>query len=134
MEFAVIISRSTVMRDSSHKCIFCAEEVKKRILMEQGTVYAIEDMYPVTMGHLLVITYRHTPDFFTMTPEERHDAELLLLSLKDQIMRYDSTVQGFNIGINCGVVAGQSVMHAHFHLIPRREGIELFNKQFDYLR
>ncbi len=65
--------------------------------------------------------------------EERHDAQLLLIALKDQIMRYDSTVQGFNIGINCGAIAGQSVLHAHFHLIPRREGIGLFNKRFDYL-
>ena len=118
----------------SHPCMFCSEEVKSRILMEQGTVYVIEDLYPVTHGHLLIIPFRHTLDYFTMTDEERLDAQQMLIALKEQIMRYDSTVQGFNIGINCGVAAGQSIFHAHIHLIPRREGIELFNKHFDYLR
>jgi diadenosine tetraphosphate (Ap4A) HIT family hydrolase len=119
---------------STHKCLFCSEEVKHRILMTQGTVYVIEDLYPVTHGHLLVIPFRHTLDYFSMTDEERLDAQKVLIALKEQITQYDSTVQGFNIGINCGVAAGQSVMHAHFHLIPRREGIELFNKHFDYLK
>jgi diadenosine tetraphosphate (Ap4A) HIT family hydrolase len=122
------------MLGSSHTCMFCSEEIKNRILMTQGTVYVIEDLYPVTHGHLLIIPFRHTLDYFTMTDEERLDAQQLLLALKGQIMRYDSTVQGFNIGINCGAAAGQSVMHAHIHLIPRREGIELFNKHFPYLR
>jgi diadenosine tetraphosphate (Ap4A) HIT family hydrolase len=97
-------------------------------------VYVIEDLYPVTHGHLLIIPFCHTLDYFTMTDEERLDPRQLLIALKQQIMRYDSTVQGFNIGINCGAVAGQSVLHAHIHLIPWREGIELFNKYFDYLR
>ena len=118
----------------SHPCMFCSEEVKSRILMEQGTVYVIEDLYPVTHGHLLIIPYRHTLDYFTMTDAERLDAQQVLLALKEQITRYDSTVKGFNIGINCGVAAGQSVLHAHIHFIPRREGIGLFNKHFDYLR
>jgi len=117
-----------------HACPFCTEGVKGHILMTQGTVYVIEDLYPVTSGHLLVIPFRHTLDYFTMTDEERLDAQQLLIALKEQITRYDSTVQGFNIGINCGVAAGQSVLHAHIHLIPRREGIGLFNKHFDYLR
>ena len=118
----------------SHPCMFCSEEVKSRILMEQGTVYVIEDLYPVTHGHLLIIPYRHTLDYFTMTDAERLDAQQVLLALREQITRYDSTVKGFNIGINCGVAAGQSVLHAHIHFIPRREGIGLFNKHFDYLR
>lgn len=122
------------MRGLLHPCTFCSEEVKHRILMTQGTVYVVEDLYPVTHGHLLVITFRHTLDYFTMTDEERLDAQKVLIALKEQITQYDSTVQGFNIGINCGRVAGQSVLHAHIHLIPRREGIELFNKHFDYLK
>jgi len=115
------------------KCAFCSDEVRHRILMEQGTVFAIEDLYPVTQGHLLVVPHRHTLDYFSMTDEERFDAQLMLIALRDQIMRYDSTVQGFNIGINCGPVAGQSILHAHIHLIPRREGIDLCGKRFDYL-
>jgi diadenosine tetraphosphate (Ap4A) HIT family hydrolase len=117
-----------------HTCLFCSEEVKRRILMTQGTVYVIEDLYPVTHGHLLVIPFRHTLDYFTMNDEERLDAQRVLIALKEQITQYDSTVQGFNIGINCGVAAGQSVLHAHIHLIPRREGIGLFSKHFEYLK
>ncbi|MGD0585813.1 MAG: HIT family protein [Oryzomonas sp.] len=117
----------------ARKCVFCSDEIRHRILMEQGTVYAVEDLYPVTQGHLLVVPYRHTLDYFSMTDEERFDAQQMLLALREQIVRYDSTVEGFNIGINCGLAAGQSILHAHIHLIPRREGIELFNKHFDYL-
>jgi diadenosine tetraphosphate (Ap4A) HIT family hydrolase len=122
------------MFGSSHPCMFCSEEVKHRILMEQGAVYVVEDLYPVTHGHLLIIPFRHTLDYFTMTDEERLDTQKLLIVLREQIIQYDSTVLGFNIGINCGAVAGQTVPHAHIHLIPRREGIELFKKHFDYLR
>ena len=122
------------MLGSSRICTFCSEEVKSRILMEQGTVYVIEDLYPVTHGHLLVIPFRHTLDYFTMTDEERLDAQKVLIALREQITQYDSTVEGFNIGINCGRAAGQSVLHAHIHLIPRRVGIELFNKNFAYLK
>ncbi|GFE61148.1 HIT family protein [Geobacter sp. AOG2] len=117
----------------ARKCVFCSDAIHHRVLMELGTVFAVEDLYPVTQGHLLVVPYRHTLDYFSMTDEERSDAQRLLIALREQIMRYDSTVQGFNIGINCGPVAGQSILHAHIHLIPRREGIELGNKHFDYL-
>ncbi|MFZ0449517.1 MAG: HIT family protein [Desulfatiglandaceae bacterium] len=66
---------------------------------------------------------RHTPDFFTMTPRERRDAEALILWLKDDdILKHDPSVVGFNLGINCGEAAGQTIMHAHVHLIPRRLG------------
>jgi diadenosine tetraphosphate (Ap4A) HIT family hydrolase len=122
------------MFGSSHTCTFCSDEIKKQILMEQGTVFVIEDLYPVTRGHLLIIPFRHTLDYFTMTDEERLDAQQALFALKDHFTRFDSTVVGFIIGINCGEAAGQSVLHAHIHLIPRREGIALFSKHFDYLK
>ena len=77
---------------------------------------------PVTEGHLLVIPYRHTSDWFTMTADERADSESLLAALRNQVIRDDPTVTGFNIGMNCGEVAGQTVMHAHIHLISRRVG------------
>jgi diadenosine tetraphosphate (Ap4A) HIT family hydrolase len=57
-----------------------------------------------------------------MTPRERRDAEALILSLKDDILKNDHSVVGFNVGINCGEAAGQTIMHAHVHLIPRRLG------------
>ena len=117
----------------TRKCAFCSDEIRHRVLMEQGTVFAVEDLYPVTQGHLLVIPHRHTLDYFSMTDEERLDAQRMLIALREQIQRYDSTVQGFNIGVNCGPVAGQSILHAHIHLIPRREGIDLASKHFGYL-
>jgi diadenosine tetraphosphate (Ap4A) HIT family hydrolase len=83
---------------------------------------AIEDKHPVTKGHILVVPLRHTPDFFSMTHEEKKDADSLIWMLRDKIEKTDSTVSGFNIGVNCGKSAGQTIMHAHIHLIPRRDG------------
>jgi diadenosine tetraphosphate (Ap4A) HIT family hydrolase len=57
-----------------------------------------------------------------MTPEEHRDAEDLLAKLRKQILESDPTVVGFNVGANCGEAAGQTIEHAHIHLIPRRAG------------
>lgn len=101
-------------------CPFC--DPGKRVVAENGTVIAIEDRHPVSPGHLLVIPRRHTPDYFSMTPREARDAEKLLRCLRNKIQESDPAVEGFNVGINCGEAAGQTVMHAHIHLIPRRKG------------
>jgi diadenosine tetraphosphate (Ap4A) HIT family hydrolase len=103
-------------------CIFCSDEILERKIAENGPVFAIEDKFPVTSNHLLVIPKRHTPDYFSMTSLERQCAEELLRYLKNHVASQDKAVTGFNIGTNCGEVAGQSVMHAHVHLIPRRAG------------
>lgn len=102
-------------------CIFCSEEITDRIVASNQTVYAIEDKYPVTQGHLLIIPYRHTADYFSMTQEERADAEDLIRVLRNKVLQEDKSVTAFNIGMNCGESAGQTVMHAHIHLIPRRQ-------------
>ena len=104
------------------ECPFCGENVKRRIVKEYGTVIAVRDKYPVSEYHTLVLPRRHTPDFFTMTSRERNDAEKFVLLLKDEILKNDASVVGFNIGINCGEAAGQTILHAHIHLIPRRQG------------
>ena len=101
-------------------CPFCYPE--RRIIDENDSVFAIEDQFPVTAGHLLIIPKRHTPDYFKMTTHERRDAEELLRVLQSGIKERDKTVTGFNVGMNCGQAAGQTVMHAHIHLIPRRNG------------
>lgn len=103
-------------------CPFCSEKVRYRAEAVNDSVFAVRDAYPVTPGHMLVIPYRHTADFFTMTPDERADAQSLIQQLKLEIQDLDPEVRGFNIGSNCGRAAGQTVMHAHIHLIPRREG------------
>jgi diadenosine tetraphosphate (Ap4A) HIT family hydrolase len=103
-------------------CIFCDPAKISQKVAENGTVYAIEDKYPVSLHHTLIVPLRHTPDYFTMTSQERHDAEDLLRYLRNNISNLDSKVIGFNVGANCGDAAGQTIMHAHIHLIPRRRG------------
>jgi diadenosine tetraphosphate (Ap4A) HIT family hydrolase len=103
-------------------CDFCEPKVEGRIVEECESAVAIQDKHPVTQGHLLVLPRRHTPDLFGMVERERLDANNLLRILKFRIQREDSSVTGFNVGMNCGEDAGQTVMHAHIHLIPRRRG------------
>ena len=104
------------------KCPFCGDRVENRIVEENATAIAIRDKYPVTKYHTLIIPRRHTPDFFTMTSQERKDTEALVLLMKKKILEKDFSVTGFNMGVNCGESAGQTIMHAHMHLIPRRDG------------
>ena len=106
----------------SSDCPFCTPEIRERIVAEQGTVFAVHDRFPVTEGHLLILPFRHTPDWFSLTEEERRDADALIFFLRDKIRGEDPTVTGFNIGMNCGASAGQTIFHAHIHLIPRRDG------------
>jgi ATP adenylyltransferase len=103
-------------------CQFCRLNLKDRVVAELGSVFAVADRHPVTEGHHLIIPKRHVPDWFSMTEKERREADELTLILKSRIMAEDPAVSGFNIGINCGGCAGQTVFHAHIHLIPRRNG------------
>ena len=82
----------------------------------------VPDLYPVSAGHLLIVPVEHFVDFFELPDELRRVINLLLIKHRNRILTEDSTVSGFNVGMNCGVSAGQTVMHAHIHLIPRREG------------
>jgi diadenosine tetraphosphate (Ap4A) HIT family hydrolase len=103
-------------------CVFCDAKTRDRIVAAVGSVWAIADRYPVSEGHHLIIPKRHTPDWFSMTDRERSDAQALVLLLKERLARADSCITGFNIGVNCGKSAGQTIFHAHIHLIPRRNG------------
>ncbi len=100
-------------------CPFC-NGVK--LVSKNNSVFAIKDNYPVTKGHHLIIPFRHTDDYFTMTKTERDDATELIRVLKKKLEQKDPTITGFNIGMNSGESAGQTVMHSHIHLIPRRDG------------
>jgi ATP adenylyltransferase len=103
-------------------CRFCPGKIKTLVVAELDSVWAVRDRHPVSEGHHLIIPKRHAPDWFSMTEKERRDAEALLIILKSRISAADRTVTGFNIGMNCGESAGQTVFHAHIHLIPRRDG------------
>ena len=103
-------------------CAFRPDKINSKIIEEHDSVFAIEDNYPVAKGHLLILPRRHTPDFFSMTSDEAKDAERLLRRMREKLLHQDATIAGFNIGINGGILAGQTIMHAHIHLIPRRNG------------
>lgn len=83
---------------------------------------ALEDRYPVTEGHMLVSPLRHTPSFFDLGASEQKACFMLLEDLKNSALKKDPTITGFNLGINDGKDAGQTIMHCHIHLIPRRKG------------
>jgi ATP adenylyltransferase len=103
-------------------CVFCGPDSVSKAVEKNGSVFAIIDKYPVTPGHMLVIPIRHTPDWFSMTTGERLDADQLMHVLQARIRAEDNKVAGFNVGTNCGDAAGQTVPHAHIHLVPRRVG------------
>ncbi len=103
----------------SKECVFCA---RPEVSFENKTMLAFKDKSPVTEGHYLVIPKQHRIDFFELTQQEHIDARELLLLLRAELCSKDSSIEGFNIGMNCGEVAGQTVFHCHIHLIPRRKG------------
>jgi diadenosine tetraphosphate (Ap4A) HIT family hydrolase len=104
------------------ECLFCRWIREGAVVDRLGTVAAVKDGFPVTDGHLLIIPGRHTPDWFSMTDEEMADCRALIHHLAEKIKKDDPSVTGFNIGTNSGASAGQTVFHAHIHLIPRRDG------------
>jgi len=114
--------RQTEFVDEVEDCHFCGGLENDRIVSTNESVYAILDKYPVTPLHHLIIPFRHTNDFFTMTERERSDSNALIRQLKNSIKEQDDSVVSFNVGMNCGEEAGQTVMHSHIHLIPRRKG------------
>ena len=81
-----------------------------------------DSTYPVSEFHLLIVPKRHIKNYFKLTNNEMIACNKIILLSKNKIEQMDQTIKGFNIGINCGKVAGQSIMHCHIHLIPRREG------------
>jgi diadenosine tetraphosphate (Ap4A) HIT family hydrolase len=101
-------------------CRFC--EVAAAPVGSNTLAYAIPDGNPVTPLHTLIIPKRHVESFFDLHGAEINAIFALLNEMKSVIQHQDGTVAGFNIGVNDGEAAGQSVPHAHVHLIPRRRG------------
>ena len=109
------------MKDPNNPCIFCKIR-KEEFQFENQLAYSSIDGYPVSEFHSLIVPKRHVVSYFELTYEEIQACNELILKTKDKILKQDSSVKGFNIGINAGKIAGQSIMHCHIHLIPRREG------------
>ena len=99
-------------------CIFCKD---RDILFENDLAIAFYDGFPVSDGHTLIISKRHVETFFDLTNDEQI-AILDLLNKSKEYLEKEFKPDGFNIGLNCGTFAGQSVMHVHMHLIPRYKG------------
>ena len=109
------------MEDPNNPCLFC--NVKKSgCAYENKLAYASFDTYPVSKFHCLIIPKRHIKDYFDLSKEELIACDQLIKAVKDEITVKDKSVKGFNLGTNIGKISGQSILHCHFHLIPRREG------------
>ncbi len=109
------------MKDLNKPCLFCNIE-KSGSAHENDLAYASYDSYPVSEYHCLIIPKRHIKDYFDLSNDELFACNELIKILKKEIISKDSSVKGFNLGTNIGKVSGQSILHCHFHLIPRREG------------
>ncbi len=110
-----------LIHESNDDCPFCSPSEERELISESATVYALLDKYPVSPGHTLIIPKHHSSSYFDLSDKVRTacwlmvDRAKLLLSERFQ-------PDGFNIGINVGSVAGQTVPHVHIHLIPRYAG------------
>ena len=103
-------------------CIFC-KKINCKVLEETKYFFIIRDTaYPVTEHHTLIISNRHISNFFELDDDENKELAQILKKQKKELQNLDKTITGFNVGVNIGKDAGQSIMHCHIHLIPRRKG------------
>ena len=109
------------MKNPNNPCLFCNTS-KKEIIFENDLAFVAFDSYPVSQFHSLIIPKRHIQNYFDLTNDELLACHGLLLKIKNKINSDDNTVGGFNIGANSERIAGQSILHCHIHLIPRRVG------------
>ena len=103
------------------ECKFCEFCQNRRFDLENELAFAFFDDNPVSKGHIIFITKRHVKDFFETTKEEKQ-AIFELIDKAKIIIDKKYNPSGYNIGMNCGKSAGQTVMHVHIHLIPRYDG------------
>jgi ATP adenylyltransferase len=109
------------MTERYNHCLFC-NIPKERVIAENEHAYAIRDGFPVTQHHSLIIPKQHVDEYFGLTKEQLFQCDSLLRTIRQEILEMDSTVKGFNVGVNSGAAAGQTIFHCHIHLIPRRAG------------
>ena len=110
------------MSSLTEDCIFCSK-INCKVISSTKHFFIIRDTaYPVTKHHTLIITNRHVDDYFDLNKEEINDLDEILKNQKRELKQLDKEISAFNIGVNIGRDAGQSIMHCHIHLIPRRKG------------
>lgn len=115
---------STQYEHRVEDCLFCNTQIhnRERIIDENALAYVIRDGFPVTQYHSLFIPKRHVADYFGLTQAEINAINQLIKKQKKFLDEAYPTISGYNIGMNCGESAGQTVFHCHIHLIPRRTG------------
>jgi diadenosine tetraphosphate (Ap4A) HIT family hydrolase len=106
--------------DKPITCTYCSLS-QARIFDETALSIAFKDVFPVSPGHTLIIPKRHVESYFDLTNQEREDMNALMIRVKAKL-KEELQPQGFNIGINEGFAAGQTVSHINMHLIPRFKG------------
>ena len=109
------------MADPNNPCAFCTTP-PERVIAVNHLAFAINDGFPATKHHALVMPKRHVSDYFDLTAEEVAACHDVIKVVRGRILAEDPTVKAFNVGVNAGAIAGQTVWHCHFHVIPRREG------------
>ena len=103
------------------QCLFC-NKAKQKIIYYSNFFFVVRDSYPVTKHHTLIIPHRHVSNFFDLKDDELKDLSKVLKKQRLSILKLDKKITAFNMGVNAGKDAGQSIMHCHIHLIPRRKG------------
>jgi diadenosine tetraphosphate (Ap4A) HIT family hydrolase len=106
-------------RDPNNPCLFCKDP--RGVSLERELAYSARDTYAVSPGHTLVIPRRHVASFFDLTSEEIQ-ACMELITEERQRLDDEFKPDGYNIGVNVGPAAGQSIFHVHIHVIPRYKG------------
>ena len=109
------------MINPNSPCLFC-DINKSGCAHENKLAYASYDTYPISNFHCLIIPKRHMRDYFELTNAEIIACNDLVKIIKEEILQKDPTVEAFNFGTNAGKISGQTIMHCHLHLIPRRKG------------
>lgn len=102
-------------------CTFCSHLAGRGLLAENGLAAGLYADYPVSPGHALIVPRRHEADFFALDHAEQAAIWALVDDVRDRIER-DFHPGAYNLGLNAGVAAGQTIMHAHVHVIPRYAG------------
>ena len=106
-------------RDPNNPCLFCGDP--RGVSLQNEFAYSARDSYAVSPGHTVVIPKRHVASYFDLTPDEVH-ACTELISEERKLLDEEFKPDGYNIGVNVGPAAGQSIFHVHIHIIPRYEG------------
>ena len=106
-------------RDPNNPCLFCKDA--RGVSLTNEFAYSARDSYAVSPGHTLVVPHRHVASFFELTPEEIN-ACMALINEERKLLDEAFKPDGYNIGVNIGPAAGQSIHHAHIHIIPRYAG------------